>query len=107
MVVTYPFSAYRATLVPTDAGKMTLGLIVSAIGLLHFLGKVRLTVRPLVKWADLVFGGLETLLGFSLIAIPISWETWLFSLAWISVALVWIVPVTFYMFLIAYRLSNT
>jgi len=103
MVVAYPFSAYRATLIPTEAGKVVVGVIVSAIGLMDFLGRVRLTVRPTLSWAQRLFGGLEILLGLTLIAIPISWQSRLISLAWISIALVWIVPVTVYMFLIAYR----
>ena len=106
MVVAYPFSAYAATLVPTDAGKFTFGAIVSVIGLLEVLGKVRIAAREVVKNIHLIFGGLEILLGVILIAFPLSWETRLFELAWITIALLWIIPVAIYMFLVAYQIHN-
>ena len=106
MVVAYPFSTYSATLVPTQTGKVAFGLIVSVVGLMEVTGKVRITAEPAVKNIHLVLGGLEMLLGLILITIPISWETRLFELAWITVALLWIIPVTFYMFLIAYQIRR-
>ena len=106
LVVAYPFSAYRATLVPTEGGKLIFGIIVSAIGLLHFLGKVRITAKPVMKRAPHIFGGLEILLGLTLIAVPISWENRLIDLVWITTALIWIVPLAVYMFAIAYWLHT-
>jgi len=105
MVVAYPFSAYAATLVPTEAGKITFGTIVSVVGLLEVMGKVRVTAEPIVKHIHLVFGGIEILLGSVLIAFPLTWETRLFELVWITIALLWIVPVTCYMYFIAYRVK--
>jgi len=107
MVVAYPFSVYAATLVPTDAGKFTFGVIVSVIGMLEVLGKVRIAAKEVVRKVHLVFGGLEMLLGIILIAFPLSWETRLFELAWITIALLWIIPVAIYMFLVAYQLHNS
>jgi len=107
MVVAYPFSAYAATLVPTDAGKYTFGIIVSFIGLLEILGMVRIAAKEVVKNVHFIFGGLEVLLGIILIAFPLSWETRLFELAWITIALLWIIPVAIYMFLVAYQLHNS
>ena len=107
MVIAYPFSAYSATLVPTEAGKIAFGLIVSVVGLLEVMGKVRITAEPIVKHIHLVFGAVEILLGCVLIAFPLSWENRLFELVWISIALLWIIPVTFYMYFIAYRLRST
>ena len=107
MVIAYPFSAYSATLVPTEAGKIAFGLIVSVVGLLEVMGKVRITAEPMVKHIHLVFGAVEILLGCILIAFPLSWENRLFELVWISIALLWIIPVTFYMYFIAYRLRST
>jgi len=107
MAVTYPFSAYSATLVPTEAGKMTFGIIVTTVGLLEAMGKVRITAEPIVKRIHLVFGGVEMLLGSILIAFPLSWETRLFELVWISIALLWIIPVTSYMYFVAYRIRTT
>jgi len=106
MVVAFPFSAYSATLVPTEAGKVTFGLIVSVVGFLEVLGKVRITADPMVKHIHLLFGGVELLLGCVLIAFPLSWENRLFELVWISIALLWIVPVTLYMYFLAYRLRS-
>jgi len=106
MVVAYPFSAYAATLVPTDAGKFTFGAIVSVIGMLEVLGKVRIAANEAVKNVHLVFGGLEVLLGIILIAFPLSWETRLFELVWITIALFWIIPVAIYMFLVAYQIHK-
>ena len=106
MVITFPFSAYSATLVPTEAGKMTFGVIVTTVGLLEAMGKVRITPEPIVKRIQLGFGGVEMLLGSILIAFPLSWETRLFELVWISIALLWIIPVTGYMYFIAYRIRT-
>ena len=106
MVIAFPFSAYSATLVPTEAGKITFGVIVTVVGLLEVKGKVWITAEPILKRIHLFFGGVEMLLGSILIAFPLSWETRLFELVWISIALLWIVPVTSYMYFLAYRIRS-
>jgi hypothetical protein len=99
LVVTYPFSSYRATMVATDLGRVVFGIIIGTIGGLEVLGKLHITTEPVVKQMPCVLGGLMVLLGFLFVSFPINWVTRL-------VAIIWTVLVTFYMLLISKRLYN-
>jgi len=97
LIVMFPFSSYRNSLIATDFGRYMFSAIVIIIGLLQVEGAVHMTPKPVVKQAHLIFGFLEVLLGIVVIAAPIDWEA-------NAVALVWLGAVAIYMFFVAYRL---
>jgi uncharacterized membrane protein HdeD (DUF308 family) len=99
LIVTYPFSSYRESLIATDIGRYAFSAIVIIIGLLQTQGAVHMTPQPIVKHAHLVFGFLEILLGLVVLAAPIDWEANL-------VALVWITLIAIYMLFVAHRLRG-
>ena len=100
LIVTFPFSTYRESLIATDFGRYAFSAIVIIIGLLQVQGVVHITHEPILKNAHLVFGSLEILLGIVVLTAPIDWEA-------NAVALVWLVLVAIYMFYVAHRLRNT
>ena len=99
LIVTFPFSSYRDSLVATDIGRYAFGAIVIVIGLLQIQKAVYMTPQPIVKHAHLVFGLLEVLLGIVVIAVPIDWEA-------NAIALIWLVLVAIFMFVVARRLRS-
>ena len=99
LIVTFPFSSYRDSFVATDIGRYTFSAIVIVIGLLQVQKAVYMTPQHIVKHAHLVFGFLEVLLGVVVIAVPIGWEA-------NAVALMWLVLIAIFMFLVAYRLRS-
>ena len=99
LVVTYPFSSYRATMVATDLGRTVFGVIIAVVGALELFGKVRITAEPLMKQIPKLLGGLMVLLGFLFILFQISWITRL-------VAIVWTILVACYMLFLAQKLRS-
>jgi hypothetical protein len=99
LIVAYPFSSYRESLIATDIGRYAFSAIVIIIGLLQTQDAVHMTPQPIVKQAHLVFGFLEVLLGLVVLAAPIDWEANL-------VALVWITLIAIYMLFVAHRLRG-
>jgi len=99
LIVTFPFSNYRDSLIATDFGRYFFSTIVILIGLLQLQGGVHMTPQPVVKRAHLVFGFLEIVLGIVVLTAPIDWEA-------NAVALVWTVFVAIYMFYVAHRLCS-
>jgi len=99
IVIAYPFSAYRATMIATDAGRVVFGLIAGVIGMLELLGKVRITSEPIMKQMPTVLGGLLLFLGVLFVLFPINWISRF-------VAVVWTILVASYMFFIAHKLRN-
>jgi len=100
LVVAFPFSSYRDSLIATDVGRYAFSAIVIIIGLLQAQGSVHITPQPIVKQANLIFGFLEILLGVVVLAAPIDWEA-------NAVAFTWIVLIAIYMFYVALRLRAT
>ena len=100
LVITFPFSAYRETMVATDLGRFAFGAIVIIIGLLQIQGSIHMTPQPVLKNAHLVFGLLEVLLGVAVIASPIAWQA-------NTIGFVWVALVAVYMFYVASRLQVT
>jgi len=99
LVVTYPFSSYRETLVATDLGRVAFGAIVIIIGLLQVQGTLHITPQPVLKNVGRVLGLLEILLGVAVIASPIAWQA-------LSIGFVWLILVAVYMFYVAFRLRR-
>jgi len=99
LVVVYPFSSYRGTLVATDLGRVAFGALVIIIGLLQLQGSVYMTPQPVSKNTDRVFGFLEILLGVAVMATPIAWEA-------NTVGFVWVTLVACYMFYVTSRLRK-
>jgi len=99
LVVTFPVSSYRDSFVATDIGRYAFSAIVILIGLLQVLKTVYMTPQVVVKHAHLVLGSLEMLLGIVVLALPIGWEA-------NAVALIWLMLVAIFMFLVAYRLHS-
>jgi len=97
LIVAFPFSSYRDSLIATDFGRYSFSAIVIIIGLLQVQKAVYMTPQRIVKHAHLIFGFLEILLGIVVLASPIGWEA-------NAVALVWLVLVAIYMFTVARRL---
>jgi hypothetical protein len=100
LVIIYPFSPYRQTLVGTDLGRYVFGAIVIIIGLLQLGGTLHITPEPVVKQAHLVFGLLEVLLGIAVMASPIDWVA-------LTIGFVWVTLVAIYMFYVVHRLRST
>jgi hypothetical protein len=100
LVIVYPFSPFRQTLVTTDLGRYTFGAIVIIIGLLQLGGTLHITPEPVVKQAHLVFGFLEVLLGIAVMAAPVDWVA-------ITIGFVWVTLVAIYMFYVVHRLRST
>jgi len=99
-VIIYPFSPYRQTLVGTDLGRYSFGVIVIIIGLLQLGGTVHITPEPVLKQANLIFGFLEVLFGIVVMASGADWVA-------LTVAFVWVALVAMYMFYVAHRLRST
>lgn len=99
LIVAFPFSSYRDSLIATDLGRYAFSGIVIVIGLLQVQGAVHMTPQPMMKQAHLIFGFLELLLGIVVLAAPIDWEA-------NAVALVWVVLVAIYMLYVARRLRG-
>ena len=99
LVVTYPFSSYRSTMVATDLGRTVFGVIIAVVGTLELLGKVRITPEPILKQLPKLLGGLMVLLGFLFILFPINWVAR-------SIAIGWTILVTFYMLFLAQKLRT-
>ena len=97
LIVAFPFSSYRDSLISTDIGRYSFSAIVIIIGLLQVRKAVYMTPQRIVKHAHLVFGALEVILGIVVVAVPVGWEANV-------VALVWLVLVAIYMFTVARRL---
>jgi len=99
LIVAFPFSSYRDSLIATDLGRYAFSAIVVIIGLLQVQGGVHVTPQPILKQAHLVFGFLEILLGIVVLAAPIDWEA-------NALALTWAVLVAIYMLYVAHRLRG-
>jgi len=100
LIVAFPFSNYRDSLISTDLGRYAFSAIVILIGLLQVGGTVHMTPQPVVKRVHLLFGFLEVVLGIVVLAVPIDWEA-------NAVAFVWLVLVAIYMLLVFHRLRGT
>jgi hypothetical protein len=100
LIVAFPFSDYRDSLIATDLGRYAFSAIVIVIGILQLQGAVHMTPQPVVKQAHLLFGFLEVLLGIVVLAAPVDWEA-------NAVAFVWLILVAAYMFFVAHRLRST
>ena len=100
LIVAFPFSSYRDSLIATDVGRYTFSAIVVLMGLLQVQGGVHMTPQPVLKRAHLVFGFLEILLGIVVLAAQIDSEA-------NAVAFVWLVLVAVYMLYVAHRLRST
>jgi len=99
LIVAFPFSSYRNSLISTDLGRYVFSAIVILIGLLQVQGVVHMTPQPILKRAHLVVGFLEILLGIVVLAAPIDWEA-------NAVALIWTVLVAMYMFYVTQSLRS-
>jgi uncharacterized membrane protein HdeD (DUF308 family) len=99
LIVTFPFSSYRDSLIATDLGRYLFSGIVIIIGLLQVQGVVHMTPEPILKRAHRVFGFLEILLGIVVLAAPIDWEA-------NAIALIWTVLIAIYMLYVAHRLHS-
>lgn len=99
LVIVYPFSPYRNTLVATDLGRYVFGAIVIIIGLLQFGGALHMTPEPVVKQAHRILGLLEVLLGVVIMALSVDWVA-------ITIGFVWVTLVSIYMFYVAHRLRS-
>jgi hypothetical protein len=100
LVIVYPFSPFRQTLVTTDLGRYAFGAIVIIIGLLQLGGTLHITPEPIVKQAHRIFGFLEVLLGIAVIASPDIWAA-------VTIGFVWVILVAIYMFYLVHRLRST
>ena len=100
LVIVYPFSPFRQTLVGTDLGRYSFGAIVIIIGLLQLGSALHMTPEPILKQAHRVFGFLEVLLGIIVMASPIDWVA-------ITIGFVWVTLVALYMFYVTHRLRST
>ena len=99
LIITFPFSDYRDSLIATDLGRYVFSTIVALIGILQLQGAVHMTPQPVLKQAHLISGFLELLLAIVVLAAPIDWEANV-------VALVWTVFISSYMFLVAHRVRS-
>jgi uncharacterized membrane protein HdeD (DUF308 family) len=99
LIIAFPFSTYRDSLIATDLGRYVFSAIVIVIGLLQARGAVHMTPQPILKRAHLVLGFLEILLGIVVLAAPIDWEA-------NAVALIWTMLVATYMFYVAQSLRS-
>jgi len=101
LIIAFPFSDYRDSLISTDLGRYAFGAIVAVIGLLQLQGAVHMTPQPVLKQAHLITGFLEILL-----AITVAFEPFGRGAVDNVVALVWTAFVSFYMFLVAHRVRS-
>jgi len=85
ILVTFPFSAYRATLVATTPGRIAFGTIVLLVGIVAITGKVRITPEPILRQGRYVTACLEVLLGVVIIIFPIDWKTRVAGIVWLLV----------------------
>ena len=99
LIIAFPFSDYRDSLIATDLGRYVFSTIVALIGILQLQGAVRMTPQPVLKQAHLISGFLELLLAIVVLAAPIDWEA-------NAVALIWTVFISTYMFLVAHRVRS-
>jgi hypothetical protein len=100
MIIIYPFSPYRTTLVSTVLGRLAFGVIVIIIGALQVRDRVIVTGQPALERPKIVLGGLEILLGIAVIASPINKFVG-------AIAFTWVVLVIIYMFYLALVLKHT
>ena len=98
LIIAFPFSDYRDSLISTDLGRYVFSSIVALIGLLQLRGAVHMTPQPVLKQAHLITGFLEILL-----AITVAFEPFGKGGGDNIVALVWTMFVSSYMFLVAHR----
>ena len=99
LIIAFPFSDYRDSLIATDLGRYAFSTIVALIGVLQLQGAVHMTPQPVLKQAHLISGFLELLLAIVVLAAPIDWEA-------NAVALIWTVFISTYMFLVAHRVRS-
>ena len=101
LVVAFPFSDYRDSLIATDLGRYAFSTIVALIGLLQLQGAVHMTPQPVLKRAHFITGFLEVLL-----AMTVAFEPFGKGGGDNIVALVWTMFVSFYMFFVAHRVRR-
>ncbi|MFI5449475.1 MAG: hypothetical protein ACHQ03_06910 [Candidatus Bathyarchaeia archaeon] len=100
LIVWYPFGSYSNSLISTDMGRYAFSAVVIIIGLLQVQDAVQITLEPIMKRANAVFGFLEILLGIVVLATPVNWEA-------NAVAFVWTATVSIYMLYVAGQMRRT
>ncbi len=100
VIIIYPFSSYRTTLVSTTLGRLAFGAIVIILGVLQIRDRVVVTPQPALERPKVVLGGLEVLFGITVIASPINKLIG-------AIAFAWIVLVVIYMFYLVHILKHT
>jgi len=103
LVFTFPFSDYRDSLIATDLGRYVFSIIVGVIGLLQLQGAVHMTPQPVLKRAHVISGILEILLALAVALDPFGKGGGTDN----AVAFIWTIFISFYMFLVAYRVRST
>ena len=99
IIIIYPFSSYRTTLVSTALGRLAFGAIVIILGVLQIRDRAAVTPQPPLERPKMVLGGLEVLLGITVIASPINKFIG-------AIAFAWVVLVVIYMFYLTYILRR-
>jgi len=99
IIVIYPFSPYRTTLVSTGPGRLAFGAIVIILGVLQIRDRVAVTPQSVLERPKIVLGGLEILLGITVMASPINKFVG-------AIAFAWVVLVVIYMFYLAHILRR-
>jgi len=99
IIIIYPFSSYRTTLVSTALGRLAFGAIVIILGMLQIRDRVALTPKPALERPKIVLGGLEVLFGITVIASPINKFIGAIAFAWLALVVV-------YMFYLAHILRR-
>lgn len=102
IIVAFPFSDYRDSLIATDLGRYAFSTVVALIGLLQLQGAVHMTPEPVLKRAHTISGFLEILLAIAVAFEPFGKGGGADN----AVALIWTVFISFYMFLVAHRVRN-
>jgi uncharacterized membrane protein HdeD (DUF308 family) len=99
IIIIYPFSSYRTTLVSTALGRLAFGAIVIILGALQIQNRVTVTRQPALERPKIALGGLEILFGITVIASPINKFIG-------AIAFAWVVLVVIYMFYLAHILRR-
>jgi uncharacterized membrane protein HdeD (DUF308 family) len=99
IIIIYPFSPYRTTLVSTVLGRFAFGGIVIILGALQIRDRVAVTRQPALERPKVVLGSLEVLLGLTVMASPINRLVG-------AIAFTWILLVVIYMFYLAHILHR-
>jgi len=99
IIIIYPFSSYRTTLVSTALGRLAFGAIVIILGVLQIQDRVAVTPQPALERPKIVLGALEILFGIAVIASPINKFVG-------AIAFAWVVLVVIYMFYLAHILRR-